>query len=119
MRCQPGPAQSLTEFERNASGTDDMGTTVRQMVWPDTRGAPVGDDRTVALIADHSSPENSRTVLAQAITRVTGCLPVAIDARQFMVGGPGRVRIDDAPGLLLECDHTAVTPDVVFVYEID
>ncbi|MGW5112144.1 ATP-grasp domain-containing protein [Nocardia sp. NPDC004123] len=83
------------------------------------RTAHPGTERTVALVTDHDSREDSRTVLAGAIARVTGRTPISFDARKLMGGGPATVVIDRRDGLTLRHPHYGrISPDVVVVYEI-
>lgn len=75
--------------------------------------------RTVVVMTDHESEENSREVVKAAVVNLTGKAPVCIDAREFMTGGPGQaihsrgcLTLRAGPGDFL------VQPDIVIVYEI-
>jgi glutathione synthase/RimK-type ligase-like ATP-grasp enzyme len=74
---------------------------------------------TVVVMADHSSPENSRVVLEAAAAELTGAPPIRLDARDFLLGGGGRVDVRDGGRLTLTDRHGVdVTPDALVVYEI-
>ncbi|KUF17025.1 ATP-grasp domain-containing protein [Streptomyces silvensis] len=74
----------------------------------------------VALIADHTSPEGCREYLAEAVEVLTGAPPCRIDSRHFAACGTGRVRERDGTRLRLHVPEQGVevVPDVVVLYEI-
>ncbi|WP_225731808.1 MULTISPECIES: RimK family alpha-L-glutamate ligase [unclassified Nocardia] len=73
----------------------------------------------LVVVADHSSTEGSRNVLAGAAESLTGRPPRLIDARYFMTGGGGRVRLlDGMLRLEVPSENLAITASAVVVYEI-
>lgn len=75
-------------------------------------------DRETILLYDHDSAEGSHRTLSRAIEHLTGVRPKHVDARHFLPGGHGALRIiDGTPRLTLPGDLT-FTPDAILVYEI-
>ncbi len=77
------------------------------------------DTRSVVLMTDYSSQEGSRGPLEQAVELLTGTPPLSVDARHFLAGGSGRVRVGPR-GLRMEVASAGLvaTPDVLIIYEI-
>lgn len=73
----------------------------------------------VVLMTDHGSREGSRGPLERAVRLLTGVAPVSVDARYFLAGGPGRVRVGPG-GVQLEVagEGFVAKPEVLIVYEI-
>ena len=73
----------------------------------------------VVVMTDHGSREGSRGPLEKAVRLLTGVAPVLVDARDFLVGGPGRVRVGPG-GVQLEVagEGFVAKPEVLVVYEI-
>jgi glutathione synthase/RimK-type ligase-like ATP-grasp enzyme len=73
----------------------------------------------VVLMTDHGSQEGSRLSLEKAVELLTGVPPVSIDARYFLPGGPGRVRVG-VHGVRMEVisKGLVIRPEVLIVYEI-
>ncbi|RJO68172.1 alpha-L-glutamate ligase [Nocardia panacis] len=73
----------------------------------------------LVVVADHSSTEGSRNVLAGAAASLTGKSPRLIDARYFMPGGGGRVyQVDGAARLEVPAENLVCAPSAVVLYEI-
>jgi glutathione synthase/RimK-type ligase-like ATP-grasp enzyme len=73
----------------------------------------------VVLLTDHSSAEGSGAALAEAVERLTGEPPIAIDARHFMTGGSGRAWLEGGRLTLgVRSEDLIVRPAVVLIYEI-
>jgi glutathione synthase/RimK-type ligase-like ATP-grasp enzyme len=73
----------------------------------------------VVVMTDHGSQEGSRVPLEKAVERITGVPPVSIDARYFLAGGPGRVRVGPH-GVRMEVmsKGLVIRPEALIIYEI-
>jgi glutathione synthase/RimK-type ligase-like ATP-grasp enzyme len=73
----------------------------------------------VVVMTDHGSREGSRGSLEKAVRLLMRVAPVSVDARHFLTGGPGRVRLGPG-GVQLEVsgEGFVANPEVLIVYEI-